>query len=98
MIGEGIWAESGLADATGWDYWARDLPLSARWGNLLLPPALGGLAVGILRKLSGGFENPKEEERPSSPDLKQQQQRTSSSASATPTPNRQLAWARGTEC
>ena len=82
MIREGIWAESGLADATGWDYWARDLPLSARWGNLLLPPALGGLAVGILRKLSGGFENPKEEERPPSQDNKQQQQQQQSATSS----------------
>ncbi len=60
-----IW-QSTPSDATGWDYWARDLPISARWNTLLLPPTLGGLAVGLLRTISGGFDNP--------PDNAQQQQ------------------------
>lgn len=77
-----------LSDATGWDYWARDLPISARWSTLLLPPALGGLAVGLLRKVSGGFENP-----PNEPQKQQHQQSevstNSQTAAATPSQNPQ---------
>lgn len=51
------------SDATSWAYWARDLPISARWNSLLLPPVLGGLAVGVLRKVSGGFDNPPDEQQ-----------------------------------
>ena len=51
-----IWTKT-LPEATSWDYWARSLPFNARWAPLLLPPSLGGLAVGLLRKASGGFED-----------------------------------------
>ena len=60
VIRSSIW-QSTPVDASGWAYWARDLPISARWNTLLLPPAMGGLAVGLLRKLSGGFDNPPHE-------------------------------------
>ena len=63
------------SDATSWAYWARNLPISARWNSLLLPPVLGGLAVGLLRKVSGGFDNP--------PDEQQQQPSQTTSTSTT---------------
>ncbi|KAL3163044.1 hypothetical protein ABBQ32_009468 [Trebouxia sp. C0010 RCD-2024] len=52
-----VWPNTPVNNAN-WVYWARDLPLSERWVTLLLPPASGGLAVGLLRYFSGGFENP----------------------------------------
>lgn len=64
VIRSSIW-QSTPVDASGWAYWARDLPISARWNTLLLPPAMGGLAVGLLRKLSGGFDNPPHEQQQS---------------------------------
>ena len=62
-----IWPSTPVNN-TNWVYWARDLPLSERWVTLLLPPTSGGLAVGLLRYLSGGFENPPQDDQ-------QQQQR-----------------------
>ncbi len=73
-IRSSLW-HSTPSDATSWAYWARDLPISARWNTLLLPPALGGLAVGFLRKVSGGFDNP--------PDEQQHSQTNSTSTTAT---------------
>lgn len=52
-----IWPSTPVNNAN-WVYWARDLPLSERWVTLLLPPTSGGLAVGLLRYLSRGFDNP----------------------------------------
>lgn len=75
-IRSSLW-HSTPSDATSWAYWARDLPISARWNSLLLPPVLGGLAVGLLRKVSGGFDNP--------PDEQQQQHSQTSSLSTTAT-------------
>ena len=62
-----IWPSTPVNNAN-WTYWARDLPLSERWVTLLLPPTSGGLAVGLLRYFSGGFDNPPPSE------LQQQQQ------------------------
>ena len=62
-----IWPSTPVNNAN-WTYWARDLPLSERWVTLLLPPTSGGLAVGLLRYFSGGFDNPPPSES------KQQQQ------------------------
>ena len=73
-IRSSLW-HSTPSDATSWAYWARDLPISARWNSLLLPPVLGGLAVGLLRKVSGGFDNP--------PDEQQQQHSQTTSTSTT---------------
>ena len=75
-IRSSLW-HSTPSDATSWAYWARDLPISARWNSLLLPPVLGGLAVGLLRKVSGGFDNP--------PDEQQQQQQQLSQTTSTST-------------
>lgn len=61
-IRSSLW-HSTPSDATSWAYWARDLPISARWNSLLLPPVLGGLAVGLLRKVSGGFDSPPDEQQ-----------------------------------
>lgn len=66
-----IWTKT-LPEATSWDYWARSLPFNARWAPLLLPPSLGGLAVGLLRKASGGFEDPPQSQPP--PTQQEQQQ------------------------
>ena len=63
-----IWPSTPVNNAN-WTYWARDLPLSERWVTLLLPPTCGGLAVGLLRYFSGGFDNP-----PPSESQQQQQQ------------------------
>ena len=52
-----IWPSTPVNNAN-WVYWARDLPLADRWVTLLLPPTCGGLAVGLLRYFSGGFEDP----------------------------------------
>ncbi len=73
-IRSSLW-HSTPSDATSWAYWARDLPISARWNSLLLPPVLGGLAVGLLRKVSGGFDNP--------PDEQQQQQHSPTAITST---------------
>ncbi|DBA85167.1 TPA: hypothetical protein ACH3X2_005881 [Trebouxia sp. C0005] len=73
-IRSSLW-HSTPSDATSWAYWARDLPISARWNSLLLPPVLGGLAVGLLRKVSGGFDNP--------PNEQQQQQHPQISSTST---------------
>ena len=64
-----IWPSTPVNNAN-WTYWARDLPLSERWLTLLLPPTCGGLAVGVLRYFSKGFDNPPPSE------LQQQQQET----------------------
>lgn len=56
-INDFVWPNTPVNNAN-WVYWARDLPLSERWVTLLLPPASGGLAVGLLRYFSKGFENP----------------------------------------
>lgn len=74
-IRSSLW-HSTPSDATSWAYWARDLPISARWNSLLLPPVLGGLAVGLLRKVSGGFDSPTDEQQ------QQHSQTTSTSTSA----------------
>ena len=58
-----IWPSTPVNN-TNWVYWARDLPLSERWVTLLLPPASGGLAVGLLRYVSRGFDNPPPDEQP----------------------------------
>lgn len=63
-----IWPSTPVNNAN-WVYWARDLPLADRWVTLLLPPTCGGLAVGLLRYFSGGFEDP-----PPPDDSQQQQQ------------------------
>lgn len=55
VMHEVIWTAT-LPEASTWDNWARNLPFNARWFPLLLPPAVGGLAVGLLRKATGGFE------------------------------------------
>ena len=42
-------------EATHWGRWARSLPLATSWHTLLWPPVVGGLAVGVLRRVSGGL-------------------------------------------
>ena len=49
----GAWAGTPL-EATHWGAWARALPLSASAPLLVLPPVLGGVAVGALRAGVGG--------------------------------------------
>ena len=49
----GAWAGTPL-EATHWGAWARALPLSSSLPLLVLPPVLGGLAVGGLRASVGG--------------------------------------------
>lgn len=67
-----IWPSTPVNNAN-WVYWARDLPLADRWVTLLLPPTCGGLAVGLLRYFSGGFEDP-----PPADSQQQQQQQEQS--------------------
>lgn len=49
------WSTTPL-EATYWGQWARELPPAA-WSTLVLPPTLGGVAVGVLKLLAGGFDS-----------------------------------------
>ncbi len=45
-------------EATFWGRWARELPLAAAVPVLVLPPALGGVLVGLLRAATRFDEQP----------------------------------------
>lgn len=52
-----VWAGTPL-EATYWGRWARHLDMATSWPIIVFPPTIGGLLVGILRRVSGGLEDP----------------------------------------